>query len=89
MKSLISAGLCAVVLTGALALLGSGGCGGGTTSYDYEFTLTDCATGKKTFTSLAAMCTSLQSDSFNNSCALANRQDFFTSHCPGTFQQSP
>jgi hypothetical protein len=89
MKSWISAGFWAGVLTGALALTISAGCGGGTTSYDYEFSGTDCATGKKVFTSLAAMCTSLQSDSFNSSCALTARQGFFASHCTGTFQESP
>ena len=57
--------------------------------YNYEFSGVDCATGKKTFTSLAAMCTSLQSDSFNDSCALAARQTFFASNCTGTFQESP
>jgi hypothetical protein len=89
MKSWISAGWCTGVLTGALALFYSVGCGGGTTQYDYEFSGTDCATGKQVFTSLTAMCTSLQSDSFNSSCALAARQSFFASHCTGIFQQSP
>jgi hypothetical protein len=85
----ISAGGCAGVLMGALALFGVAGCGGGTTHYEYEFSGTDCATGHKDFSSLAAMCTSLQSDSVNSSCALAARQTFFASHCTGTFQETP
>lgn len=77
-------------VAGWLGLMVAAGCGGdGKTSYDYTFSETGCATGDMTFTSLAAMCTALQSDSVNNSCALAARMTFFTQHCTGAFVEAP
>ncbi len=79
--------LCACFVT----LLVAAGCGSsGKVSYNYQFTSNGCDTGKHVFTSLAAMCTALQSDATNSSCALTNRQDFFASeNCPGTFLETP
>jgi hypothetical protein len=79
--------LCACFVT----LLVVAGCGSsGKVSYNYQFTNNGCDTGEQVFTSLAAMCTALQSDAVNGSCALAARQAFFmTEKCPGTFLQSP
>lgn len=75
---------------GLLGLLVAASCGSdGKTSYEYTFSDTGCVTGDMTFTSLAAMCTSLQSDSLNNSCALVARMSFFSQHCTGTFVESP
>jgi len=77
-------------LTGLLGLLVAASCGsGGKTSYEYTFSETGCATGDMTFTSQAAMCTSLQSDSVNNNCALAARMSFFAQHCTGAFVEAP
>jgi hypothetical protein len=85
MKSLAAASL--------LFLLGSAACGDKHSSYQYHFTLTGsaaCDTGEQTFTSLAAMCTALESASRNNSCDLSGRQAFFVSeNCSGTFQETP
>lgn len=75
-------------LTGLLGVLFATACGGGK-SYEYTFTETGCVTGDKTFTSLGAMCTSLQSDSANNGCALAERMSFFAEHCTGAFTEAP
>ena len=75
---------------GWLGLLVAASCGsGGKTSYEYTFSETGCATGDMTFTSLSAMCSSLQSDSVNNNCALAARMAFFTQHCTGAFVEAP
>jgi hypothetical protein len=77
-------------VAGLLGVLGAASCGGGgKTSYEYTFSETGCATGDMTFTSLAAMCTSLQSDSVNANCALTARMTFFTQHCTGAFVEAP
>jgi hypothetical protein len=65
-----------------------GACGGHET-FNYEFTENGCDTGSQDFDSLAAMCTALQSDAVNHSCALAARMSFFASHCTGTFTETP
>jgi hypothetical protein len=84
MKHLARFGILAVVLV----MLGFMACGGHT-SYDYSFLETGCETGAHTFDTLADMCAGLQSDSLNNSCAIAARQNFFQMHCTGTFQEAP
>jgi hypothetical protein len=48
-----------------------------------------CSTGYQSYGSLAEECAGLQSDSRNNSCDLARRQQFFTDFgCAGTFTRS-
>lgn len=77
-------------LAGLLGLCLAAACGGnGKTSYEYTFSETGCMTGDMTFTSLQEMCTALQSDSVNNSCALVSRMSFFASHCTGAFVEAP
>ena len=56
-----------------------------TTSLSYDFTENGCKTGSHTFSSLAELCTGLQTDALNNGCALGLRQDEFKGRCSGTF----
>ena len=78
---------------GAGGVTGAGGAGQGSTSYNYEFSefsgANVCDTGQQNFTTLAAMCAGLESDSLNHACALAAREAFFGLHCVGTFQEAP
>ncbi|HEY4185670.1 MAG TPA: hypothetical protein VGP07_11410 [Polyangia bacterium] len=78
---------------GAGGVTGAGGAGQGSTSYNYEFSELSganvCDTGQQNFTTLAAMCAGLESDSLNHACALAAREAFFGLHCTGTFQEAP
>ena len=85
MKSRLLIGFATLV-----GLLASASCGGGGKSYDYTFsdaTGAGCTTGDLTFTSLGAMCATLQSDSVNSNCALASRMTFFAQKCTGQFTE--
>lgn len=84
--------------TGTRGAAGAGGVGGagtgtGSSAYSYHFSeitgAASCATGQQMFATLAAMCAALQSDSVNQSCALAARMTFFQQECPGVFQETP
>lgn len=67
--------------------------GGGTTtnsSLSYNLTENGCSTGQQQFSSEAALCEGLQSESRNHGCAESLRRSTFQSHnCPGTFQTQP
>jgi hypothetical protein len=76
-------------LAGLGCLVLPASCGSSHTDYSYTFNDTACSTGDMMFTSLQAMCTALQSDSVNSSCALAARTTFFMQHCTGTFTEAP
>ena len=79
-------------MIGAGGSPGAGGAGQGGGAYSYDFTETvggvTCET-QHDFATLADMCAGLESDSFNQNCALAARQKFFPKYCPGTFQETP
>ena len=72
--------------------MGGAGAGAGY-AYSYHFTeisgAGSCATGNQMFSTLAAMCAGLESDSLNHSCALDARQAFFAEECPGEFLAQP
>lgn len=56
--------------------------------FSYDFTENGCKTGKQEFDSKEAMCSALQSDSRNNSCALGMRENKFRQDgCSGTFSR--
>jgi hypothetical protein len=79
-----------LVLAGFLTLLGAASCGSKSYNYTFQDDTAGCETGKKVFSSFEEMCKQLQSDSYNSSCALKPRMDFFTSEgCAGTFVESP
>lgn len=56
------------------------------TELSYEFKETDgCTTGKQTFDSKEKLCTGLQNNTLNKSCAIDLRQKHFTNECTGEF----
>jgi hypothetical protein len=59
------------------------GCGN---KYTYSFTENGCETGEHSFGSKEEMCTALQNEDLNNTCAPGSREDYFKSQaCTGTF----
>lgn len=52
-------------------------------SSSYEFSNTQCSTGKQAFDSVAKYCTGLQNNTLNKSCAQQSRESLFSKNCLG------
>lgn len=52
----------------------------------YEMSHNGCTTGHHDFPSLETMCSGLQDESFNNSCARTEREAYFKQNCSGKFK---
>ncbi len=52
-------------------------------SFTYKYSVNNCTTDEKTFSSNEAMCDALRNDSLNHYCAQDLRYQRFQTDCPG------